>query len=129
MEPVSDSYETSALVYIRLVRKISHEAAVAIEQIYAQYGSHAALRAALIITLLKMEVQQNHWLPNLKLYEHLLSDYPQAVPLMNHAMNCCIKVWELPDSEVMLKPKPEPSPPDSNPLPPRDLWQSLGPTD
>ena len=74
LETAADLYEDVALTYTRLVRRESGDAAAAIEQIQAAFGAQAALRAALIITILKMEVQQNHWLPNIDLYAHLLED-------------------------------------------------------
>ncbi len=79
METASHPYEDVVLVYIRLIRQVSEAAAAAIEQIQTDFGSHAALRAALIITIMKMEVQQNHWLPNISLYGDLLGDYPDAL--------------------------------------------------
>ncbi len=94
MKPASDLYEDVALVYTRLVRQESQEAAAAIEQIHVSFGAHAALRAALIITILKMEVQQNHWIPGIGLYAHLLEDYPEALPLTKQAMTRCLQKWE-----------------------------------
>ena len=96
METPADPYEDIALIYIRLVRQESGQAAAAIEEIQAAFGVHAALRAALIITILKMEVQQNHWLPNIGLYAHLLEDYPDAFPLTKYAMACCLQSWAVP---------------------------------
>jgi len=93
MKTPSDLFEDVALVYIRLVSQESQEAAVAIEEIQAAFGSRAALRAALIITILKIEVQQNHWLPNIGLYAYLLADYPDALPLTEVAMRCCLQKW------------------------------------
>jgi hypothetical protein len=89
----SDRYEDSAIVYTRLVQAESQAAAAAVEQIHTAFGSHAALRAALIVTLMKMEVQQNHWLPSIKLYRHLLEDYPEALPSAEYAIECCLKKW------------------------------------
>ena len=99
MQTASDLYENAALVYIRLVSQVSREAARAIEQIHTSLGSHAALRAALIITVLKMEVQQNHWLPSIDLYTYLLEDYPDALPLAKYAMTCCLQNWAVPEVE------------------------------
>jgi hypothetical protein len=93
MKTASDPFEDAALVYIRLVERISREAAADIEQIRAEFGSHAALRAALIIMILKMEVQQNQWVPHFSLYTHLIGDYPEALPLAKRAMQRCLDTW------------------------------------
>jgi hypothetical protein len=100
MHTSADLYEDSALLYISLIRQESAEAAAAIELIQTNYGSHAALRAALIITILKMEIQQNHWMPNISLYVHLLEAYPEALPMTKYAMLCCLQKWELPVVET-----------------------------
>ena len=100
MKNPSDLYEDVALAYTRLVRQESQEAADTIEHIRADFGTHAALRAALIITLLKMEVQQNHWVPGIGLYAHLLADYPDALLLTRHAMLCCLQSWAAPIVET-----------------------------
>lgn len=100
MQTPSDQYKDVALIYTCLVRQECREAADALELIDAAYGTHAALRAALIITILKMEVQQNHWMPNIGLYAHLLEDYPDALPLTKYAMLCCLQKWELPLTEI-----------------------------
>ncbi len=100
MQTASDLYEDVAAVYIRLVQQISDEAAATIEQIRAIFGAQAALRAALIISILKMEVQQNHWLPNLGLYTHLLEDYPDALPLAKYAITCCLQHWAVPEGRI-----------------------------
>lgn len=95
MELACDSFEKTVFVYIRLVRDISPEAADSIELILTTYGSRAALRAALLVTILKIEVQQNHWIPNLALYAHLFVDYPDALPLAKYAMLCCLQRWDV----------------------------------
>jgi hypothetical protein len=100
LEIASDPYEDAALIYIRLVRKESQEAADTLDQIYADFGSHAALRAALILTIVQIEVQENHWLPNIGLYVNLLADYPDALPLTKHAMRCYLRSWDAPIAEL-----------------------------
>lgn len=127
MKPGSDSYEETALVYIRLVRKESEEASAAIEQIHAQFGSHAALRAALIITLLRMEVKQNHWTPNLSVYAYLFGDYPAALPLIYHAMTCCLVQWAVPVDLISNQQDWKLYQPVPGALPSRDLWHPLPP--
>ena len=95
MDTVSDRYEDVATAYIRLVRLENKEAGAALELISAAFGAHAALRAALIIMNLKMEVQHNHWIPSIGLYAHLLEDYPDALPLAKYAMNCYLARWNV----------------------------------
>ena len=96
----SDRYEDATFVYTRLVRQESRSAAAAIERILAEFGAHAALRAALIITIMKMEVRQNHWLPSIKLFNDLLQDYPEALPLTKYAITCCLQQWAVPIVET-----------------------------
>jgi hypothetical protein len=100
MKIASDPCKEVAFVYTQLVRKESVAAAEAIEHICADFGAHAGLRTALIITLLKMEVQQNHWVPGIGLYAHLLADYPDALPLAKFAMLCCLQSWTVPIIET-----------------------------
>ena len=57
MEPASDPYLDVALIYIRLVRNDSLEAASLIEKIHSGFGSRAGLRAALVMKIFKMEVK------------------------------------------------------------------------
>jgi hypothetical protein len=84
-----------ALVYIRLVRKESPDAAAVLGQIYQQFGARAALNAALVLTLLKQEIQHNHSLPEMTSYTHLLKDYPEAMPFLSVAITCCLHDWSL----------------------------------
>lgn len=100
METASGLNEDATLVYIRLVRQESQEAATAIEKIYVAFGSHAALRAAVMITILKMEIQQNHWLPYFDLYTHLFEGCPDAVPLTKYAAVCCLQEWNVAEVEL-----------------------------
>ena len=95
--------EDATLVYIQLVRKDSPEAAAAIEKIYVAFGSHAALRAAVTITILKIEVQQNHWLPYFDLYAHLFEGCSEALPLTKYAAACCLQQWDVAGVELATK--------------------------
>ncbi len=95
METSSDRYNAATLIYTRLVRQESQEAAAAIELIHTAFGSHAALHAAVMITILKMEVLQNHWIPNIGVYAYLLADYPDAFPLTRYAALCCFRTFAL----------------------------------
>jgi hypothetical protein len=95
METASVSDEDVALVYIRLVRKESPDAAAIIEQIYVHFGPRPALRAALIITLMKQEFQQQS-LPDTGMYTCLLLEFPEAAPLLEQAITCCLQTWGIP---------------------------------
>ncbi|MEO8395452.1 MAG: hypothetical protein ABI700_20835 [Chloroflexota bacterium] len=99
MKTVTDPFEAAALIYIRLVRRESHEAAAAVEKIQATFGARAALRAALILTILKTEVEQNQWIPGIGLYFDLLADYPDALSLTKLAMRCCLRNWVIPGTD------------------------------
>ena len=100
MKTVSDRYDAATLIYTRLVRQESQEAAATVELIHAAFGSHAALRAAVMITILKMEVQQNHWIPYVGLYADLLEGYPNALPLTMYAALCCLQKWDATEVEL-----------------------------
>ncbi len=89
----SESYDDVARVYIQLIRKVSDEVAEDIEKIYALCGAHAALRAALVITLFKIEALQNEWVPGIRIYAHLLEEYPEALVYQVHAMAVCMQTW------------------------------------
>ena len=103
MKPGSDLYEDVAQVYARLVEHECPDAATAIRQIHSTAGSHAALRAALVIKLLKMEIQQNHYLPNLRIYAYLFEDYSAVAGLLEQAIGCCLQSWGIPDVLVQLQ--------------------------
>jgi len=96
MESVSDPYDDVSLVYRRLIRQESQEVGDLLDQIRIAFGSRVALRAALTITILKMEILQDHWIPNIALYDHLLQDYPEAVALTKAAIKCCLQSWGIP---------------------------------
>jgi hypothetical protein len=100
MESASNPYEDVVIVYIGLVRQDSAQAAAAIEQIHSTVGSQAALRAALIITIFRMELKQNHWIPDMSVYAYLIKDYLQAVPLLEYAIGCCLQAWGIRDLEL-----------------------------
>ena len=103
MDSASDLYEDVALTYIRLVRLESDDAAAAIEQIHTQFGAGAALRSALVIRLVKMEVEQNHWIPNIRNYQHMFADYPpDALVLTKQAMTACLQAWAVAEPDVEL---------------------------
>jgi len=95
-----DLYEDITEIYIRVIRKSSPDAAKDIDQVVRLYGGRVGLRAALIITLFKIEVQQHGWIPGIKVYAHLLEEAHYAVPLVQHAMECCLMSWDIPIVEV-----------------------------
>ena len=69
-------YDEVVSTYIRVLKHDSPEAAAAIAQILSIHGSRAALRATLVITLLKMEVEKNHSVENLSIQMQLMKDFP-----------------------------------------------------
>ncbi len=93
MNTASTIYDDLVLCYCGLVRQVSPKAADVIEQIDADFGSQAALRTALIITILKTEVQTNDWIPSIDLYDDLLEDFPATMPLAKRAMTCWLRSW------------------------------------
>ncbi len=99
MEAGPGSYDDVVATYIRVVRRESPEAAGTIEQIHAVYGSRAALRATLVLTLLKMEVQKNHTVGNVDVQTHLIKEFPAALPLLNRAIAYCLRAWGIPLAE------------------------------
>lgn len=100
MEPATDPYENVALAYMALLRQDSTQASAAIGQIHAAFGAQAALRAALVITIFRMEVKQNGWLPDTRVYSYLIRDYPKAVPLLEYAIGCCLQNWGMRQFEL-----------------------------
>ena len=103
MEPTSDEYEDVAHVYIQAIKKDSPNAAAALEKIHITAGWRATLRAGLILSLLKTEIQQHRYMPNLSLYVYLFDEYPQELPLLEQAIDDCLHVWHLQDVDVSLK--------------------------
>ena len=95
-----DRYQDLLLIYIGLIRKDSPQAAAAIEQMYVSIGGQAALRAALIITILRMEIRQNNWVPDISVHAYLIHPYPEAIPLLEYAMGCCLQAWGIHDLEL-----------------------------
>ena len=86
-------YDDVVSTYIRVLEHDSPEAAAAIAQIISIYGSRAALRATLVITLLKMEVEKNHSVENHDVEIELISDFPEALPLLERAIAFCLRAW------------------------------------
>jgi hypothetical protein len=103
MTPDSDIYEDVALIYTRLIEHDCPDAAAAITQIHSQAGSLAAMRAALVIRLLQIEVQQNHYFPNLGIYAYLFEHFPEVVSLLEQAITCCLSAWRIQGVSVQLQ--------------------------
>jgi len=99
MENRSALDDDVALVYIRSVRRENSDAAAVLEQIYNHISSHAALRAALIVTLLKQEIQHYHSIPAIGMYTYLLKDSPEALPLLEDAITLCLESWGIPQTD------------------------------
>jgi hypothetical protein len=95
MEPIPSLYEDIAYLYVRVIKQDSPEAGAVIEQINAAFGARAALRAALVITLLKMEVKENYYIPDLTIYGYIMENYPEAVPLLEQAIMYCCRAWSV----------------------------------
>ena len=93
MNTTSDRYEDVARTYIRVIKRDSLAAGTAIEQIHIAYGGRAALRATLTLTLLKMSVKEHYRIPDLSIYGDITKAYPEALPLLRHAIICCCLAW------------------------------------
>jgi hypothetical protein len=128
MDNASASNDDVTQVYIRLVRKESQDAAAVLEQIQTRFGAPAALRAALIITLLKQEIHHFHDLPSIEKYTHLLKDYTEAIPLLNEAIHFCIDTWNVSESaksESLRWQQPVNTPSDGARAPFQDLIEQI----
>ena len=96
MEPASDQYADVVATYIEMIRRDSGEAAAAIEMILARFGSRTALRATLVITLVKMEVRKNRSIQDISAHSYLVKDFPEAWPLLEQAISYCLIAWGVP---------------------------------
>jgi hypothetical protein len=101
MESSSGLYDDVVTVYLSMFKQDSPEAAAAIEEILSICGSRAALRATLVITLLKMEVQKNHSVENISIQTHLIKDFPEALPLLERAITCWVHAWGIRHEELL----------------------------
>jgi hypothetical protein len=99
MEDLPRSRDDTLSAYIQLVRQDSPAAAAVIEQIQLLFGAHAAFRAALILVLLKNEVQPYHALPDIGMYTYLLKDTAEAIPLLEEAITYCLADWGIPQGD------------------------------
>ncbi len=92
--------EDVVLVYVDLISQDSPQAAAAVLQISAAFGAPAALRAALILTIFRMELKHSHWIPDVSVYDYLFKDYAEALPLLEYALGCCLQAWSIHDLEL-----------------------------
>jgi hypothetical protein len=102
MHSDSDLYRDVADVYTRLVESDSPAAAIILRTIQRKEGAHATFIAALILTVLKRQIQDDHFLPNLKEYAYLFQDYSESIWLLEEAIAQCLHDWGLPDVTVAL---------------------------
>lgn len=93
MERAPALYEDIANLYIRVIKRDSPEAGAALEQIHATFGARAALRATLVLTVLKMEVKENYHLPDPTIFNDIFAQYPEAVLLLRQAVGHCLAAW------------------------------------
>ncbi len=101
MEATSGLYDDVVSTYVRVIKQDSPEAAAAIEEILAICGTRAALRATLVITLLKMEVQKNHSVEDISIHRYVIKDYPEARALLERAITCWVQAWSIRQAEAL----------------------------
>ena len=53
-----------------------------------------------MITIFRLELKQNQWVPDVNLYRYLIQGCPQAVPLLEYAMGCCLQAWGIHNLEL-----------------------------
>jgi len=99
------SYREVVATYIRVLRQDSVEAADAIEQILSLCGARAALRATLVMTILKMEVQQHQAISDISVHAYMLRDNPEALPLLEIAISCWLRDRGIRDAEFDIEHK------------------------
>lgn len=102
MQVLQDSYQDVARIYIAMIKKYNLEAGRTIEQIHATVGARAAVLATLVVTLPRMEIDDNYQNHDRSIYAVLVKDYPDALPLLNHAIECC-STWTVPDPTVIYQ--------------------------
>ncbi len=103
MELRPDAYQDVAHIYIAMIKKYNLEAGITIEQIHARVGARAAVLAALVVTLLRMEMMENYQRNDRSIYAMIVKDYPEALPLLNHAIEC-FSTWIIPDATIIYQP-------------------------
>ena len=101
MDSASDPYADVVATYIEVIRRDSSEAAIAIETILARFGSRTTLRATLVITLVKMEVQKNRGIEDISAHSYLVKNFPEAWPLLQQAISYCLIAWGVPGAALV----------------------------
>jgi hypothetical protein len=105
-----DLYEEVAQVYTLVVERDSKKAAAELRRIQAAAGARPAMRAALIMMVLKHEVEQTHALPNLEGYLYLLREYPEAIVALKQAILACRPAWGLAEVKAVKPRRPTSKP-------------------
>ncbi len=98
-KPGSEIYADVVATYIRVIKQDSPDAAAVVEEIVSTCGSHAGLRATLVLTLIKMEAQKRQADQNIRFHMYLIKDFPEALPLLERAVTICLQVWAAPPPE------------------------------
>jgi hypothetical protein len=80
-------YQQEAALYTRFVRRYSSNAAQYINEILQQVGPEPAYRAAFALVQLNNELNRSASVKNLDKYRQLMSDYPEALPMFELALN------------------------------------------
>lgn len=93
MDNGSDVYGDIVPGYIRLLALECPEAASDVEQISLRFGARAALRATLVLSLVTLDVQKTRTLQSIDTYDYLMTAFPEAQPLLEHAIECCLQAW------------------------------------
>ncbi len=94
MKSASDSHDDIVSAYIQVIKLESQEASTAIEEIRSLCGVRAALRATLVLTLVKKEFHENRSIPGVGAHNYLIKEFPEAHPLLEFALACCLRAWE-----------------------------------
>lgn len=103
MEPGSNWYESAAQFYTRMVQLDSPDAVTVIEEIRSRCGPHAAMCAAVAVAITKLDVQRNGTPPDIGIYAQLLKGYPEALPLLQQAVEFCMPQWRNPNAKAFLQ--------------------------
>jgi hypothetical protein len=80
------TYTPLAISYFRILKRYSPAAAQDIRNIHCRYGAQAAYYAALALLLLKARIERIGVVPEDDLEADILEDYPDAVPMIAHAV-------------------------------------------
>ncbi len=90
--------------YVDIVRNDSPQAAAALERLLDAAGTAALLRATYILSLLKMEVVQNCFMPDLKSYRYMIQEFDDAhTALFEQAIEGCLRAWGVKDIVVSFR--------------------------